>query len=133
MLRIGFCIHCKAGISPVVLALFVFALPRSLLLFIPSPTSSKYSPGLVLESIPGVSMGNLKPGFDISEQEAERISSDMMAGLRAIKAENYWDVVLREGTGLPPPLTLERPTSGSLELAMKIREGLSAEVRICVT
>lgn len=78
-------------------------------------------------------MGNLKPGFDISEQEAERISSDMMAGLRAIKAENYWDVVLREGTGLPPPLTLERPTSGSLELAMKIREGLSAEVRICVT
>ncbi len=78
-------------------------------------------------------MDKLKPGFDISEQEAERISSDTMAGLRAIKAENYWDVVLWEGTDLSPPSTLERPTSGSLELAMKIREGLSAEVRIRVT
>ncbi|PBK88297.1 hypothetical protein ARMGADRAFT_429024 [Armillaria gallica] len=67
-------------------------------------------------------MDNLKPGFDISEQEAERISSDMMAGLHAIKAENYWNVVLREGTGLPPPSTLERPTLGGLELTMKIGE-----------
>ncbi|PBK88579.1 hypothetical protein ARMGADRAFT_362315 [Armillaria gallica] len=44
--------------------------------------------GLILEYIPGASMGKLQPGIDVSEQEAERISSDVMAGLRAIEAEN---------------------------------------------
>ncbi|KAK0443592.1 hypothetical protein EV421DRAFT_1903608 [Armillaria borealis] len=44
--------------------------------------------GLALEYIPGVSMENLKPGIDVSEQEAERISSEVLEGLRAIEAEN---------------------------------------------
>ncbi|SJL12475.1 uncharacterized protein ARMOST_15902 [Armillaria ostoyae] len=61
--------------------------------------------GLVFESIPGVSMMKLKPGVDVSQQEAERISSQVMEALRAIEAENcvlhddirIGNVVLREG------------------------------------
>ncbi|KAK0490007.1 hypothetical protein EDD18DRAFT_562232 [Armillaria luteobubalina] len=44
--------------------------------------------GLALEYIPGVCMEKLKPGIDVSEQEAERISSQVMEGFRAIEAEN---------------------------------------------
>ncbi|SJL12450.1 uncharacterized protein ARMOST_15877 [Armillaria ostoyae] len=44
--------------------------------------------GLVREYIPGVSMEKLKPCIDVSEQEATRISSDAMAGLCTIEAEN---------------------------------------------
>ncbi len=62
--------------------------------------------GLVLEYIPGVCMDKLRPGIDVSEQEAERISSEVMEGLRAIEAENCVihddihtrNVVLREGS-----------------------------------
>ncbi|PBK71085.1 hypothetical protein ARMSODRAFT_62827 [Armillaria solidipes] len=65
--------------------------------------------GLVLEYIPGVSMEKLQPGIDVSEQEAERICSDMMAGLRSIEAENCLlhsdihprNVILREGDRSP--------------------------------
>ncbi|KAG7441358.1 uncharacterized protein BT62DRAFT_937118 [Guyanagaster necrorhizus] len=61
--------------------------------------------GLVFEYIPGVSMDKLRPGVDVSEQEAERISSAVMEGLRAIEAENCLlhrdihtrNVVVREG------------------------------------
>ncbi len=61
--------------------------------------------GLGLDYIPSVSMAKLKPGVDISEQEAEMISSQVMEALRAIDAENcvlYDDihianVVLRDG------------------------------------
>ncbi|KAK0235504.1 hypothetical protein EDD85DRAFT_725221, partial [Armillaria nabsnona] len=60
--------------------------------------------GLIFEYIPGVSMSKLKPGVDVSEQEAERISSQVMEALRAIEAENcvlhsdihIGNVVLRE-------------------------------------
>ncbi|KAK0217178.1 hypothetical protein IW262DRAFT_1495942 [Armillaria fumosa] len=60
--------------------------------------------GLVLEYIPGVCMEKLKPGIDVSEQEAERISSQVMKGFRAIEAENFvlhndvhlGNIVLRE-------------------------------------
>ncbi|KAK0443628.1 hypothetical protein EV421DRAFT_1735748 [Armillaria borealis] len=45
--------------------------------------------GLALEYIPSVSMENLKSGIDVSEQEAERVSSEVLEGLRAIEAENY--------------------------------------------
>ncbi|PBK81711.1 hypothetical protein ARMGADRAFT_1039089 [Armillaria gallica] len=54
--------------------------------------------GLALEYIPGVSMENLKPGVDVSEQEAERISSEVLEGLRAIEAENcllHNDAIIR--------------------------------------
>ncbi|SJL12430.1 uncharacterized protein ARMOST_15857 [Armillaria ostoyae] len=44
--------------------------------------------GLALEYIPSVSMENLKSGIDVSEQEAERVSSEVLEGLRAIEAEN---------------------------------------------
>ncbi|PBK71125.1 hypothetical protein ARMSODRAFT_973600 [Armillaria solidipes] len=53
--------------------------------------------GLVLEYIPGVCMDKLRPDIDVSEQEAERISSEVMEGLRAIEAENR-ECRLREGS-----------------------------------
>ncbi len=90
--------------------------------------------GDILEYIPGVSMAKPKPGMYISEQETEKIYSDVMAGLRAIKAENCLlhndRSFCGKGTGLPSSSTLERPTLGSLELAMMFGEGLSTEVRI---
>ncbi|KAK0443594.1 hypothetical protein EV421DRAFT_526473 [Armillaria borealis] len=60
--------------------------------------------GLALEYIPGICMEKLKPGADISQQEAEAISGQVMEGLRAIEAENHVlhndihirNVVLRE-------------------------------------
>ncbi|PBK65209.1 hypothetical protein ARMSODRAFT_447780 [Armillaria solidipes] len=73
--------------------------------------------GVVLEYIPGVSMEKPKPGMYVSEQEAERISSDVMAGPCAIEAENCLLHNNRsfcgKGTGLPSSSTLERPTLGS--------------------
>ncbi len=65
--------------------------------------------GLVFEYIPGVSMAKLKPGVDVPEQEAERISSEVMEAFRAIEAENcvlhndvhIGNVVLREGNRSP--------------------------------
>ncbi|PBK81714.1 hypothetical protein ARMGADRAFT_1090960 [Armillaria gallica] len=45
--------------------------------------------GLALEYVPGICMENLKPGVDISQNEAERISSQVLEGLRAIEAENH--------------------------------------------
>ncbi|KAK0217195.1 hypothetical protein IW262DRAFT_176154 [Armillaria fumosa] len=88
--------------------------------------------GLVLEYIHGVSMDTLQPGVDVSEQEAERISNDVMGWLHAIKAENFllhndihtWNVVL------PSSSPLERPTSDSLVLATKTGEGSSMAARI---
>ncbi|KAK0421903.1 hypothetical protein EV421DRAFT_2042953 [Armillaria borealis] len=64
---------------------------------------------LIFEYIPGVSMAKLKPGVDVSKQEAERISSQVMEALRAIEAENcllhndihIGNVVLREGNRSP--------------------------------
>ncbi len=66
--------------------------------------------GLVFEYIPGISMSKLKPGIGVSEQEAERISSQVMEALRAIEAENYCvlhndihigNVILREKSRSP--------------------------------
>ncbi|KAK0421906.1 hypothetical protein EV421DRAFT_2066923 [Armillaria borealis] len=65
--------------------------------------------GLVLEYIPGISMDKLKPGIDVSEQEAEKISSAVLEGFRAIEAENCLlhndihtrNIVLREGSRSP--------------------------------
>ncbi len=65
--------------------------------------------GLVFEYIPGVSMSKLKPGVDVSEQEAERISSQVMEALRTIEAKNcllhndihIGNVILREGNRSP--------------------------------
>ncbi len=83
LLHTDFCTDCKAVVYPAFLASLVFVLPPSLLLYVPSPTS-----GLIFEYIPGVSMSKPKPGVDVSEQEAERISSQVMEALRAIEAEN---------------------------------------------
>ncbi|PBK61750.1 hypothetical protein ARMSODRAFT_1025474 [Armillaria solidipes] len=44
--------------------------------------------GLVLEYIPGISLAKLKPSIDVSEQAAERISSQVMEALRAIEAKD---------------------------------------------
>ncbi len=82
-------------------------------------------------------MDKLRPGIDVSEQEAGRISSEVMEGLRAIEAENCVihddihtrNVVLREGACLPLSSTLEWHTSGSLELVMNGGTGLSMEVQ----
>ncbi|PBK79230.1 hypothetical protein ARMGADRAFT_175317 [Armillaria gallica] len=65
--------------------------------------------GLVLEYIPGVSMAKLKPGVDVSDREAERISSQVMEALRPIESENcvshndihIGNVVLRDGNRSP--------------------------------
>ncbi|SJL12445.1 uncharacterized protein ARMOST_15872 [Armillaria ostoyae] len=92
--------------------------------------------GLVLEYIPGVCMDKLRPGIDVSEQEAERISSEVMEGLRAIEAENcviHDDIHTRNvvcGRGACPPSssTLEWHTSGSRELVMNGGMGSSTEV-----
>ncbi|PBK81782.1 hypothetical protein ARMGADRAFT_1091010 [Armillaria gallica] len=62
--------------------------------------------GLVFEYIPGISMAKLEPDVDVSEQGAERISSQVMEALRAIEAENcllhndvhIGNVVLRDGS-----------------------------------
>ncbi len=85
--------------------------------------------GLVLECIPGVCMEKLKLSIDISEQEVARISSasDVMAGLCALGAcctttSTPGTSFCGKGIGFPSLLTSERPTSGSLELAMKIGE-----------
>ncbi|KAK0421912.1 hypothetical protein EV421DRAFT_1684798, partial [Armillaria borealis] len=63
---------------------------------------------LVLEYISGVSMEKLQLSIDVSEQAAERISSDVMAGLCAIEAEcllhndiHTRNVILREGNRSP--------------------------------
>ncbi len=61
--------------------------------------------GLVLEYVPGISMDKLKPGIGVSEQEAEKISSAVLEGFRAIEAEKRLlhndvhtrNIVLREG------------------------------------
>ncbi len=82
--------------------------------------------GLALDYIPGVSMDKLQPGIDVSEQEVARISSNVMARLRAIgectMTSTPGTVFCPKGIGLPSLSTPERPTSGSLELAMKIGE-----------
>ncbi len=65
--------------------------------------------GLGLEYISGVGTVKLKPGFDVSRQEAERISSQVMDALRVIEAENcilhndihVRNVVLRDGNRSP--------------------------------
>ncbi|KAK0458186.1 uncharacterized protein EV420DRAFT_1643064 [Desarmillaria tabescens] len=44
--------------------------------------------GFALEYIPGICMEKLIPGVDISRQEAERISNQVLEGLRATEAEN---------------------------------------------
>ncbi len=115
-LRINFCTGCKAGISPVSLGSFVFALPRSSLLFILSPTLSKDSPSntflaLVWRSSNRVSMS--------PEQEVARISSNIMAGLRAIggrtTASTPGTSFCGKGTGLSSSSTSERPTSGTCD------------------
>ncbi|SJL12464.1 uncharacterized protein ARMOST_15891 [Armillaria ostoyae] len=84
---------------------------------------------LVLEYIPGVSMDKLKPGIDISEYEAERISSDVMPGLRSIETENLLhndihtrNVVLREGDRSPVIIDF-----GDSD------EDWRTEVQICIT
>ncbi len=54
-------------------------------------------------------MAKLTPGVDVSEQEAERISSHIMEALRAIETENcvlhndmhIGNVVLRDGSRSP--------------------------------
>ncbi|KAK0186761.1 hypothetical protein F5146DRAFT_1143157 [Armillaria mellea] len=64
--------------------------------------------GLALEYIPGVRMDKLKPGIDVSE-EAEKISSAVLEGFHAIKAEKCLlhsdvytsNIVLREGNQGP--------------------------------
>ncbi len=58
-----------------------------------------------LEYIPGVSMDKLEPGIDVSEEEAQKISSAVLEGFRAIEAEKCLlynnvhtrNIVLREG------------------------------------
>ncbi|PBK71148.1 hypothetical protein ARMSODRAFT_973622 [Armillaria solidipes] len=65
--------------------------------------------GLALEYIPGVGMEKLKPGIDVSEQEAEKISSAVLEGFHAIEAEKCLlhndvrtrNIVLREGNRSP--------------------------------
>ncbi|PBK71140.1 hypothetical protein ARMSODRAFT_1083378 [Armillaria solidipes] len=65
--------------------------------------------GLVLEYIPGISIDKLKPSINVSEQEAERNSSAVLEGFRAIEAENCLlhsdihtrNIVLREGNWSP--------------------------------
>ncbi len=112
------CTGCKAGISPVSLGSFVFALPRSSLLFILSPTSSKDLPSniflaLVWRSSNRVSMS--------PEQEVARISSNIMARLRAIGARTTTSTpgtsFCGKRIGLLSLSTSERPTSRSLELS----------------
>ncbi|KAK0235541.1 hypothetical protein EDD85DRAFT_938665 [Armillaria nabsnona] len=91
--------------------------------------------GLVFEYIPGISMAKLKSGVDVSEQEAEQISSQVMEALCAIDAENcvlhndmhIENVVLRDGGRSPviidfgqadirqPELYETRVLSGSLQ------------------
>ncbi len=82
--------------------------------------------GLALESIPGVSMEKLQPGINVSEQEVARISSSIITGLHAIGARTTTStpgtVFCAKGIGFPSLSTSERPTSRSLELAMKIGE-----------
>ncbi|KAK0235528.1 hypothetical protein EDD85DRAFT_955087 [Armillaria nabsnona] len=64
---------------------------------------------LVFEYIPGISMAKLKPDVNVSEQGAERISSQVMEALCAIEAENcllhndvhVGNVVLRDGSRSP--------------------------------
>ncbi|KAK0186762.1 hypothetical protein F5146DRAFT_142976 [Armillaria mellea] len=102
-LHIGFCIDCKAGIFPVLMVSFVFESLPSLVLFIPSPTSSRDS----FLSISLVSAWDeLKPSIDISEEEAEKISSAVLEGFRAIEGGNCLldsdihtgNIVRREGS-----------------------------------
>ncbi|KAK0235490.1 hypothetical protein EDD85DRAFT_843182, partial [Armillaria nabsnona] len=65
--------------------------------------------GLALEYIPGVSMDKLEPGIDVSEEEAEKISSAVLEGSRAIEAEKCLlrndvrtrNIVLRKGNQSP--------------------------------
>ncbi|PBK71146.1 hypothetical protein ARMSODRAFT_1002995 [Armillaria solidipes] len=65
--------------------------------------------GLALEYIPGVSMEKLKPGIDVSEQEAEKIYSAVLEVFRTIEAEKCLlhndihtrNIVLREGNRSP--------------------------------
>ncbi|KAK0200047.1 hypothetical protein DFS33DRAFT_1278444 [Desarmillaria ectypa] len=65
--------------------------------------------GLALKFIPGISMEKLKLGIDISEKGAEKISSTVLEGFRAIEAENCLlhndihtrNIVLREGDRSP--------------------------------
>ncbi|KAK0443642.1 hypothetical protein EV421DRAFT_1673856, partial [Armillaria borealis] len=65
--------------------------------------------GLALEYIPGISMDKLKPGIDVSEEEAEKISSAVLEGFHAIEAENCLlhndihtrNIVLHEGNRSP--------------------------------
>ncbi len=78
-------------------------------------------------------MDKLKPGIDVSEQETERISNDVMAGLRTIEAENFLlhndfhtrNDVPREGDRSPVVIDFGEATSGSQELAMKVGERIS--------
>ncbi|PBK81787.1 hypothetical protein ARMGADRAFT_1068481 [Armillaria gallica] len=54
---------------------------------IPFHPITDFVEGLVLKYIPGINMNKLNPGIDVSE-EAEKISSAVLEGLRAIEAEN---------------------------------------------
>ncbi|KAK0224974.1 hypothetical protein EDD85DRAFT_216704 [Armillaria nabsnona] len=82
---------------------FVFVLPE----FNPLHPITDVIQGLIPEYIPGVSMEKLKPGVDLSEQEAER--SQVKEAFRAIESENcvlhndvhIGNVVLREGNRFP--------------------------------
>ncbi len=58
---------------------------------------------LVFEYIPSISMAKLEPDVDVSEQGAERISSQVMEALRAIEAEKclLHNDVLRDGSRSP--------------------------------
>ncbi len=65
--------------------------------------------GLVFEYISGISIAKLNPGVDVSEQEAERISSHITEALHAIETENcilhndmdIGNVVLQDGSRSP--------------------------------
>ncbi|SJL12452.1 uncharacterized protein ARMOST_15879 [Armillaria ostoyae] len=55
---------------------------------IPLHPITDFVEGLVLEYIPGINMDKLNPGIDVSEEEAEKFSSAVLEGFRAIEAEN---------------------------------------------
>ncbi|KAK0431069.1 hypothetical protein EV421DRAFT_1929914 [Armillaria borealis] len=76
---------------------------------IPLHPITDFVEGLVLEYIPGINMDKLNPGIDVSEEEAEKFSSAVLEGFRAIEAENCLlhgnihtrNIVLREGSWSP--------------------------------
>ncbi len=87
LMHIGFCTDCQAGTY----------IPRhfGVVRLGITPESTPLHPitdfvqGLALEYVPGICIENLKPRVDISQNEAERISSQVLEGLRAIEAENH--------------------------------------------